>query len=150
MTLSLQDVSDRLEIEDLVHRYAEAIDQQDFALLDTVFTGDALVDYTALGGVAGTYTEVRQYLQQALPALVDYYHMVGNIRVDLDGDRATGRVMCFNPMGVAMPEGQPHMLFLGLYYIDDYQRTATGWRISRRVEERRWGYNVPEWLNTGQ
>lgn len=150
MTLSLQQISDRLEIEDLVYRYAEAIDQQRFDELDTVFTANAFVDYSMMGGEKGSYPEVKAFLRTALPALVDYYHMVGNIRIRLDGDRATGRVMCFNPMGVPRPDGGPHMVFLGLFYLDEYLRTDAGWRISRRVEERSWGYNVPDWLNTGQ
>ena len=149
MTLSLQEISDRLEIEDLIYRYAEAIDQQDFDSLDSVFTPDAVIDYTAMGGEKGNYPQIKLFLQQSLPALVDYYHMVGNIRLRLDGDRARGRVMCFNPMGVPMPEAGAQMMFLGLFYLDQYVRTEAGWRIARRVEERSWGYNVPEWLNTG-
>jgi hypothetical protein len=151
MTLSLQQISDRLEIEDLVYCYSQAIDQQAFDVLDTVFTADAFVDYSAMGGAKGSYPEVKAFLQGALPGLVDYYHMVGNIRLQLDGDRATGRVMCFNPMGVPMPQQQgPHMMFLGLFYVDEYVRTDAGWRIARRVEERSWGYNVPDWIATGQ
>ena len=149
MALSMLEMSDRLEIEDLIYRYAEAIDQQDFDQLDTVFTPDAFVDYTAMGGEKGSYPQVKRFLQQSLPALVDYYHMTGNIRLQLDGDRARGRVMCFNPMGVPMPETGAHMMFLGLFYLDQYVRTEAGWRIARRVEERRWGYNVPQWLKTG-
>jgi hypothetical protein len=67
MTLSLQQISDRLEIEDLVYCYSQAIDQQAFDVLDTVFTADAFVDYSAMGGAKGSYPEVKAFLQGALP-----------------------------------------------------------------------------------
>ena len=149
MAYSLQAISDRMEIEDLLVRYCDAIDQQHFDDLDNVFTPDAKIDYSAMGGASGSYPEVKAFLQSALPAFVDYFHMLGNIRLKLDGDRATGRVMCFNPMGVPAPDAQPHMLFLGVYYVDQYLRTNEGWRIRERVEQRSWGHNVPEWMNTG-
>ena len=45
-TLSLQEISDRIQINDLLVRYTVAIDTQDWKLLDTVFLPDATVDYT--------------------------------------------------------------------------------------------------------
>lgn len=149
MALSLQQLSDRMEIQDLVVAYAAAIDQQAFDRLDDVFTPDAYIDYSAMGGERGSYPQIKRFLSRALPALVDYYHMVGNVQVELDGDRAAGRVLCFNPMGVPVPGRPAHMMFLGLYYRDEYVRSARGWRISRRVEERCWNYNVPEGVNAG-
>jgi hypothetical protein len=38
MTLSLQEISDRLELQDLVTRYADIIDRKAFAELSTIFT----------------------------------------------------------------------------------------------------------------
>jgi len=52
MTLSLQEISDRFEISDLLTRYTRAIDTKDFELLDTCFTPDAFVDYTSSGGIS--------------------------------------------------------------------------------------------------
>ena len=44
--LSLQEISDRLEIQDLVWRYSEIIDAKDFdKLREDVFTADAFIDY---------------------------------------------------------------------------------------------------------
>jgi len=53
MSLTLQQVSDRIEIDDLLIRYTKAIDDKDWALLDTVFVPDADIDYTTSGGIAG-------------------------------------------------------------------------------------------------
>ena len=57
--LSLREISDRIQINDLLVRYTSAIDEKDWALLDTCFTPDAHVDYVSSGGVKGSYPEVR-------------------------------------------------------------------------------------------
>ena len=48
---------------------------------------------------------------------------------------------------IDMPEGSTLVLFLGLWYVDDYRRTAKGWRISRRQEERSWVFNTPDFMD---
>ena len=64
--LSLKEISDRIQIQDLLTRYTVAIDTKDWNLLDTCFTPDADVDYTATGGTKGKYPEVRKWLEMAL------------------------------------------------------------------------------------
>ena len=66
MALSQQEISDRIEIQDLMIRYARAIDTKDYGLLDTCFLPDAHVDYVSSGGTKGAYPEVRQWLEKAL------------------------------------------------------------------------------------
>ena len=51
--VDLQEISDRLEITDVLTRYTRAIDTGDWDRLDTVFTPDAEIDYTESGGIAG-------------------------------------------------------------------------------------------------
>ena len=52
--LSQQEISDRFEIQDLVFRYSDIIDQRNFDLLRSeIFTDDAFIDYTAMGGASG-------------------------------------------------------------------------------------------------
>ena len=53
--LSLQELSDRLEIEQLIVRYSNCIDQRDWDGLDAVFTPDAYIDYRKLGGIDGRF-----------------------------------------------------------------------------------------------
>jgi hypothetical protein len=49
-------------MDDLLTRYASAIDSLDFELLDTVFVADAHLDYRSAGGIEGSYPEVRKWL----------------------------------------------------------------------------------------
>jgi 3-phenylpropionate/cinnamic acid dioxygenase small subunit len=133
--LSHQEISDRIEIQDLLTRYTRAIDTKDWSLLDTCFTPDADVDYGATGGTKGKYPAVREWLARALAPFPVTLHYISNTTVELDGDRARTRTYVFNPMGFANPDGSLHWFTVGAFYVDELVRTAGGWRIRQRTEE---------------
>ena len=140
--LSLAEISDRLEIQQLLTDYSTAIDQRRFDDLDRIFTPDAYIDYRAMGGIDGPYPQVKAWLAEVLPNFPAYYHLIGNFDIRLAGDTATGRTMCFNPMQLSAGSGAPgsqgspgsQILFCALWYDDEFVRTAHGWRLTRRVE----------------
>jgi 3-phenylpropionate/cinnamic acid dioxygenase small subunit len=130
---------DRLAIQELVVRYAWAIDTKDWAALDTVFLPDAWLDYSSNpGGAVGHYPEIRAWLEKSLAPFPVTQHLVTNIDPTVDGDRATCRTMVYNPMGAATREGPLHFFFLGGRYDDELVRSADGWRIAKRVETLLW------------
>ncbi len=148
--LSQQELSDRFEIQDLVFHYADLVDKKRLAeLRDSVFTEDAHIDYSAMGGSVGNVDETIAFLEMSLTDALfpNTQHLNANVQVEVDGDQAKGRVMCFNPMEMALPDGGTQVFLLGLWYIDEYRRTASGWRISRREEEKSWVFNVPDFMN---
>jgi hypothetical protein len=134
--LSLEEISDRFEIQQLLIDYSTAIDKRRFDDLDRVFTPDAYIDYRAMGGIDGSFPEVKAWLADVLPNFPVYAHMLGNfdIRISYDpaGDTASSRTICFNPMVLGGDQNQ--ILFCGLWYDDEFVRTPEGWRMSRRVE----------------
>jgi SnoaL-like domain len=130
--LSLAEISDRFEIQQLLIDYSTAIDTRQFDDLDHVFTADAYIDYRAMGGIDGRFPEVKAWLAQVLPNFPAYAHMLGNFDVRIDGDTASSRTVCFNPMVLGGEQNQ--ILYCGLWYDDEFIRTAEGWRMSRRVE----------------
>jgi len=132
--LSLAEISDRLEIQQLLVDYASAIDQRRFDDLDRVFTPDAYIDYRVSGGVDGHYPEVKAWLGEVLPNFPAYSHMLGNFDIRVDGDTATARTICFNPL--VFDETTKQVLFVGIWYCDELLRTPDGWRLTRRVEEK--------------
>jgi 3-phenylpropionate/cinnamic acid dioxygenase small subunit len=146
--LSQQELSDRFEIQDLVYRYAQVIDSKQFEALRTIFTADVHVDYSAFGGGVGDLEQTLAFLQASLTAglFPNTQHLNANVQVELAGDTASGRVMCFNPMEMALPGGNKQVFFLGLWYLDQYRRTADGWRICRREEEKSWVFNTPDFM----
>jgi SnoaL-like domain len=130
--LSLEEISDRFEIQQLLIDYSTAIDTRRFDDLDQVFTPDAYIDYRAMGGIDGRFPEVKAWLAQVLPNFPAYAHMLGNFDVRIDGDTASSRTICFNPMVLGGDQNQ--ILYCGLWYDDEFVRTPEGWRMSRRVE----------------
>lgn len=101
--LSLEEISDRMEIQQLLVDYSTAIDNRRFDDLDAVFTDDAYIDYRAMGGIDGRYPEVKAWLAEILPNFPAYSHMLGNLSITFSGDTASSRVICFNPMVIGGP-----------------------------------------------
>ncbi|ORB65258.1 hypothetical protein BST47_12835 [Mycolicibacterium tusciae] len=134
LMLSLEEISDRFEIQQLMIDYSNAIDQKQFDDLDRVFTPDAYIDYRVTGGIDGRFPDVKTWLKEVLPNFPAYYHMLGNFDVRIDGDTASSKTICFNPMVFNAEEKQ--ILFVGIWYVDEFVRTAEGWRMSKRVEEK--------------
>lgn len=147
--LSQQEMSDRFEIQDLVFHYANLVDQKKIQELRHVFTEDAFIDYSVFGGSVGDLETTLEFLESALTneLFPNSQHLNANVQVELAGDTAKGRVMCFNPMEMSMPDGGTQTYFIGLWYVDEYRRTADGWRINRRVEEKSWVFNAPDFMN---
>ena len=146
MTLSLQEISDRMEIQDLLYHYADIIDQKDFDKLRDVFTEDAFIDYSVYGGAVGGLEEIITFLKKAMTIFPNTHHLNANVQIKVDGDTGVGKVMCFNPQEMDLGE-TTQTFMLGLWYIDEYQRTAQGWRINKRVEEKCWKFNVPDFMD---
>lgn len=132
--MTLQHIADRIEIDDLLTRYATALDAKDWDTWASCFTPDAFIDYTAAGGVKGTLPQVRQWLTEVMAGFPMTQHLVTNRAVQIAGDTATCRSCLFNPMGVP-DNGSLMVFFEGGYYRDTLVRTADGWRIAKRVEE---------------
>lgn len=139
MPYTHEQLSDRAEIRDLLMRYGWALDEHDWDALDRIFTPDAHLDYSSNpGGIAGSYPEVRAWLAQVLAAFPKTQHLMSNIDVTLDGDRARARTMVWNAQGAATREGPLHWFYIGGRYDDELVRTLDGWRISKRIETLMW------------
>ncbi|MBO0855641.1 MAG: nuclear transport factor 2 family protein [Nocardia sp.] len=134
--LSLQQISDRLEIEDLMVRYSHAVDTHQWDLLDDMFTEDAYIDYSAMGGAAGDLAQIKEFLSTVLPNFLAFQHLISNSSITVDGDRATARTMCHNPMLVGETGGDQNLMLCGLWYLDTFARVDGTWKIARRVEEK--------------
>ena len=136
MTMSLQEISDRLEIHDLIARYSYALDRRDYDGLDELFTPDAVLDYTATGAIRGSLAEMKEFVAKAFTMFAGTQHLTTQtlIRFDDDGRTAHAKSACHNPM-VFGGDLKPKMMIVGLWYVDTLVRTAGGWRFKERVEE---------------
>jgi 3-phenylpropionate/cinnamic acid dioxygenase small subunit len=138
--LSLQEISDRIEIEDLLVRYSHAVDTRDWDLFRSVFTEDAHIDYTEMGVTGGNLEETVAFLSSSMPTYRSTQHLVSNTVLAVEDGTAVARTMCFNPM-VNDDNGSEHVFFCGAWYRDKLVRTPDGWRIRHRYVERSYVFN---------
>ncbi|MGI9283955.1 MAG: nuclear transport factor 2 family protein [Pseudomonadales bacterium] len=101
---NIQLLADHFEISNLLLDVAAAIDNNDIAVLNDVFTANAVVEHSSW-----VHTTSQ--------------HQVCNAEIVIDGDTALGRTLCHNPNRIG---GE------NLYYADKFQRTDKGWRIIER------------------
>lgn len=137
---SLEELSDRAEIHDLITAYCHAIDGKDWAALDLLFAPDADIDYSATGGISGKLPDIKPFLEATLPLFKSTQHFVTNPLIRISGDRATARSLLFNPVTMDRETGD-HTLFIGAWYVDELIRTPEGWRISSRRQEKSFFHN---------
>lgn len=133
--LTVQEISDRLEIEDVIAHYADCIDKRDFDGLREVFAEDAHIDYSAFGGGVGDREATIAYLKGAMRAFKSFQHLNGKSRIKLDGDTASASTQCLNPLVIPVDPASPAVAWCALWYHDKLVRTDAGWRIAERVEE---------------
>jgi hypothetical protein len=141
--MDLQEISDRIEIGDVLTRYTRAIDTGAWDRLDTVFTPDAQIDYTESGGIAAAYPEVKPWLAEVLPAFFrKLMHTLGQVEVELRGDEADVTAYFHNPMTMDDGAGGEKVVEIGGLYHHTMTRTPDGWRSRGLREEVVWRRNI--------
>jgi hypothetical protein len=140
--VDLQEISDRLEIQDVLIRYTRAIDTGDWDRLDSVFTPDAEIDYTESGGIAAAFPAVKPWLAEMLPAFFPKrMHTLGQLEIRFDTehpDTATVAAYFHNPMPMSDGQGGEKIVEFGGIYHHTLTRTADGWRSRKLHEEIVW------------
>jgi SnoaL-like domain len=139
--MDVQAVADKLEIHEQLARYARGVDTHDWDLWRSVFTDDAVIDYSKSGFVHAGRDSVAESLRQGFENIPWATHHITNIEIELDGDRADVRAMFFNPMQLSGLDGDSAA---GGYYFHQFVRTPEGWKSRQLVEQPMWFVNPPE------
>ena len=129
-------VEDKLAIAELIARYPIVVDGRDFDALDDLFTADARIDYSAFGGPTDSPAGIKKFLRESMSLFARTQHMMGLPLITVEGDRARSRTSCTNPMVLTDDDGTTKVLLIGLWYDDEFERTAAGWRFTSRRQER--------------
>jgi len=141
MVLSLQEVSDRFEIMDVLNDYCTAIDSSDFDLLDSVFAESAKIDFSKAGGPCGDLATIKAFLQKNLGNL-PRQHILTNYKICIEVDKALVRSLCCNPLEVSKGRGHTQVAIWGIWYKDRLIRTQHGWRIIEKTTEPCFNWNL--------
>jgi hypothetical protein len=145
-------VADRLAILDLVQWYAIAVDAQDWDHVRRLFTPDAIVDYTDVGGVRAGIDETIEAERAALAGFAGLHHTNANHVADISGDTARALTYFTAVHAIVDGDGGEILLTVGGHYRDRLRRTADGWRFAERVARGTWmtgpfpeGFPYPPW-----
>ena len=126
----MSDADDRFAIIATLDRYAECLDQRDWPGLADVFTQDVEIDWVEWKqkGLAESTGSIRSYLDGCGPS----QHLLGNYRIELDGDSAQSKHYCrVMHMGKGDQKGKTYESWIE--YQDELVRTEVGWRSRRRT-----------------
>ncbi len=134
---------DRFEIIAALDRYAECLDTRDWPGLADVFTEDVEMDFEIWQ--ATSLDAVREHVRSFLGGCGPSQHLLGNYRIELDGDRATSRCYCrVMHHGRGAHEGKQYEVYIE--YADAWRRTDAGWRSVQRVSRVQMQHGDPSLL----
>lgn len=145
-----RELADRTRIQDLLYREARAIDTRDWALWRTCYTEDADLDWRDNGGIQAVRDVAGDWLAKVCENFIvpAYQHLITNIEIRLDGDRATTRSLQLIPISLASHGGGRQIAFSGIWFEDELVRDGRDWKIVKRVEHQAWRHNFPEAYQT--
>jgi ketosteroid isomerase-like protein len=128
-------LTDRAELQDLVSRYATAVDDHDIEAVSRMYTADA--SFTRRDRTRTGRDEVLRSLEGSMRRYGPTIHTVHSLVVDwVDADHARGVVT-----GHAELAAQGQLVVAAYRYRDTYRRQADGWRFGSR--ELQFIYGVP-------
>ena len=127
---------DRGAIVETLYLYARAIDAKDFALLDRVFTPDAIIHYDVPGGTRLPYGEMVAWLKNALSMFRMTQHVVTNPIVERHGSRTRSAAYLTATHEQVGLDGRKTLFVDHGIYKDDWVKGPDGWRIRARRLQR--------------
>jgi hypothetical protein len=151
----VQQMSDRYEIADAMHRYAFGLDHGDADSLASAFTEDCVLDFRPAGRKLGIdfpkLTGRQSILDTLLPFLgpLDTTHTANNLQIEINGDTATlyAYVMSqhFMPREGSRP-GSENALLMNRYECE-LVRDGQKWRFKSVTIDNAWLQGDAEILN---
>jgi hypothetical protein len=127
------DLADRAAIRDVLARYVRAMRTGDVDLMDAVFTADAMIDYTAIGGSNASWSDTKPWLRNMIDVEL-FMLFVGDVYPTFADDRNAADVeSTWHGVFVASADTLPLTIFGS--YADRFVRTPDGWRICARTDQ---------------
>jgi hypothetical protein len=135
----VRDLAARRDIHDALCRYMRGQDRLDPVLHRSAFHDDAWVD---CGLMSGSADEFVAFAQALLADMANSQHLIGQVQIALDRDKASGEVYFFAWHRIH-EDGAARDLTIAGRYIDEYACRNGDWRILRRREIIDWARTDP-------
>jgi 3-phenylpropionate/cinnamic acid dioxygenase small subunit len=129
---------DVVEIQQLLYRYARAIDAKDWKSLERVFTPDARIHYAVERGTEVSFAQLGPWLAVAMRIFKRTQHVNTNHLIEVSGDTARCTSYLTATHVQERHDGTETRTTEGSQYSDSLVRTPEGWRISSRRLDRIW------------
>ena len=129
-------IQDRIEITDVLYRYASTIDTFDLEGLRRTMTDDVWAQYGNADAVTGG-DAVTEWVAEMIAPVVWQHHLLSVYHVDVDGDRAAALVYHTSHQ-LFEDEPDSAKVLVGRYH-NELRREPDGWKISKLVLELLWG-----------
>jgi len=141
MTLTPQEISDRMEIQDAMIRYSYGLDQRIWSEWDLAFTEDAIIDFSEAGMDRHSPAELKELFAAGDANRLGGQHLQTNFLIWLDGDTARARSeFDLTTLGKTDDPAVARRNQGGGWYEDDLVRTPAGWRIKRHKAIVKWNH----------
>ncbi len=127
------ELADRLAIQDVMVKYATAVDARDLDRQASCFRHDAVVTGFGTEPIVGR-DAFQAYVAQALTRYGKTQHLLGNFEVTITGDTAHLRTYVQATHSLATETGD--LIVLWAIYDDQLVRTDDGWLITEHRLER--------------
>ena len=136
----IRDLAARRDINAAVQRYMRGLDRLDADLQRSAFHADAVID---CGLMKGGVDEFVTFAQDLLAGMDATHHLLGQVRIEMNGDTAQGECYFQAWHRTAGEDGGVRDLFIAGRYIDDYACRDGEWRISARTLVTDWVKDDP-------
>ena len=144
----MQALIDKDAIRDLVLAYSRGVDRQDFALLRSLYTPDAVEDNHA-GLFTGPAADYVDWLETSLPNVAATTHAVQNHLIALaDETHAQGEVYVIAYHRLPTEGGGWFDQIHGSRYLDHYEKRDGRWLFARRTVAIDWNRRGPSSWNS--
>lgn len=136
-----EELADREAIKDCLYRYARGIDRCDEAMLRSAYWEDAVDEHMTF---KGTREELIAWTMPILRAMDQSQHLIGNVLIEMDGDRARVESYFYGFHRIRGADGKPRDTIGSGRYLDVFERRGDEWRIARRMVVTDWFRDYPD------
>jgi ketosteroid isomerase-like protein len=133
---AIRAIQDRIDITDVLYRYASTIDKFDHEGLRATLADDVTAQYGNGDPIAGG-DEVAAWIGEAIATVVWQHHLLSVYHVEVDGDTAKALVYHTSHQ-VFEDDPKTAKLLVGRYH-NELRREPDGWKITRLLLELLWG-----------
>lgn len=121
---------DRAAITDAIHTWSTSIDTRDWPRMRDLLTDPVHIDYSSNGSISGDMPAENWIARlKGLYGFDATLHMVSNLVIALDGDKATC-TSYVNAMHFLNDEGKEFGAYVSGVYIHKLQRNGDSWKIN--------------------